>query len=199
MGDHDDQAVGSDLLQDVHDLHAGLGVERTGGFVGKNDFGVVDQGAGDSHALHLTARKLGGLLVHVPFQAYGFEGFFGATGSFGPAYPRKGQRQFDVRQNRLVGNEVVALEDEADAMVAVGVPILRLVILGGRAVDDDVAAIGMVQAAEHVEQGRLARPAGAQNRHEFVVAQIQGHSVKRFLDEIARLIRFAQVFELNQG
>ena len=49
---------------------------------------------------------------------------------------RQGERQFHVRQDGLVGNEVVGLENEANAIVAVGVPVPVLVVLGGAAVDD---------------------------------------------------------------
>ena len=53
--DHDDQLILGDLLEDLHDLHAGGRVQRTGGLVGKENIGVVDDGAGNGHTLHLTA------------------------------------------------------------------------------------------------------------------------------------------------
>ena len=53
-------------------------------------------------------------------------------------------------------DEVVALEDEADVVVAVRIPIGARVVFGGRAVDDELAGIGMVKTTQHVEQGGLA-------------------------------------------
>ena len=58
MGHHDDQTVLSDVSQEVHDLDAGLGVKSTGRFVCQENFRIVDQGARNGNALHLTARKL---------------------------------------------------------------------------------------------------------------------------------------------
>ena len=53
-------------------------------------------------------------------------------------------------------DEVVALEDETDAMVAIGIPVTALVVPGGDPVDDDVAGVGMVETPQHVEKRRLA-------------------------------------------
>src|SRR5208337_2246995 len=50
---HDGVAAGVELIEEGHDLEAGLGVEVSGGFVGKNDGRAVDQGARDGYALAL--------------------------------------------------------------------------------------------------------------------------------------------------
>ena len=57
---------------------AGFGVEVAGGFVGEDDGGLVDEGAGDGDALALTAGELVGLVVHAGLEADGGEGSFGA-------------------------------------------------------------------------------------------------------------------------
>ena len=154
--DHDDEAVAGHVAQQVHDLHARLGVEGAGGLVGQQDLGVVDEGARDGDALHLAARHLRGLLVDVLLQADPFEGVEGALASLGARDARQGQGQLDVRQHGLVGNQVVGLEDEADAVVAVGVPVAGLVVLCRNAVDDEVAALEAVEATDDVEHRRLA-------------------------------------------
>ena len=46
-------------------------------------------------------------------------------------------------------------------MVAVGVPITILEILGGLAVNDKVALGILIETADYVEQGRLAAARGA--------------------------------------
>ena len=71
--DHDDEAVVGDLGEQVHDLDARLGVEGAGGLVGQKDLRVVDEGAGDGHALHLAAGELAGLFVHVLAEAHALE------------------------------------------------------------------------------------------------------------------------------
>src|SRR5512135_929222 len=65
VGDHDhgDVLLVVELLEDGHDLEAGLAVEVAGGLVGQDHGGVVEQGPGDGHPLLLAARELVGLVV----------------------------------------------------------------------------------------------------------------------------------------
>src|SRR5438045_3355237 len=54
---HQDNGIAllPERLEEVHDFGAGPRVEVAGGFVGQEDGGVVDQGAGDGDALSLSA------------------------------------------------------------------------------------------------------------------------------------------------
>ena len=54
-----------------------------------------------------------------------------------------------------MGDEIVGLEDEPDAVVAECVPVAILVFLGRDAVDDEVARVVVVEPADDVEQRRL--------------------------------------------
>ena len=91
------------------------------------------------------------------------------------------QRQLHVGQHRLVRDEVVALEHEADRVVAVGVPVPIPVFFRRNAVDDQIAAVVTVEAADDVEQRGLSRTARAQDRNKFVFAQVQTDAVERLL------------------
>ena len=53
-------------------------------------------------------------------------------------------------------DEVVALEDEADMVITIRIPIGTRVVFGRRAVDDELAGIGMIKTTQYVEQGGLA-------------------------------------------
>ena len=65
MGDDDDGvAFAVELFEKGEDFDAGFGVEISGGFVGQNNRGVVDQGAGDGDALFLAAGELVGAVAH---------------------------------------------------------------------------------------------------------------------------------------
>ena len=75
MRDHDDELVLGDLLEQLHYLHAGLGVKRAGRLVGKEDIGVVDERAGYGDALHLASGHLVRLLVQLVAQPDFFEHF----------------------------------------------------------------------------------------------------------------------------
>lgn len=70
---HYNKALACDFLYKVHYLDGSVGIERARGFVGKQNFGIVDEGAGDCHPLHLAARKLVGALVQLGAEAYAVE------------------------------------------------------------------------------------------------------------------------------
>ena len=91
------------------------------------------------------------------------------------------------------------MEHEADAVVAVGVPVLVFVLLGGDAVDDKVARVVVVEAADDVEHGGLARPRGTEHRHELVVAEGHRHVVEGRLREAGRGVGLADVEQLEHG
>src|SRR3954447_23050656 len=64
VGSHDHGgAVLVDPVQHVHDPHRGGGVQVAGGFVRQQDARLVDDGAGDGHALLLAAGEFVGHAV----------------------------------------------------------------------------------------------------------------------------------------
>ena len=197
--DHDDEAVLRDLLEQVHDLHRRRRVKGARWLVGEHDLGVVYEGARDGDALHLAAGELRGAFVNVLCQAHAPEGLHGAATALGVANPREREGELDVLEDRLVRDEVVALEDEADAVVAVGVPVAVVEILGRDAVDQKVARVEVVEAADDIEHGRLARARGAQDGDELVVAKRQAHVVERDLGEGLRNVLLADVSELEHA
>jgi hypothetical protein len=170
--DHDHEAVGGDLLQQVHDLDAGLGVEGTGGLVGQDDGRVVHEGARDGHALHLAAAHHARLLVDLVAQPHALERRHRAGTAVLLGAARDLERELHVGEDALVHDEVVALEHEPHGAVAVGIPVGRLVLLGGAAVDHEVARGVRVEATHDVEQGGLAAAGLAQDGDELVVTEV---------------------------
>ena len=81
--DEDGVADGMQVIEEGHDLVAGLGVEVPGGLVGEDDGGVIDQGAGDGDALALSAGELVGLVVHARAEADGLEDGLGTGDALG--------------------------------------------------------------------------------------------------------------------
>jgi hypothetical protein len=57
-------------LEKLHDLRAGLAVQRAGRFIGEQDLRIVDDCAGDRHALALAAGKLVRLEIHAVAETY---------------------------------------------------------------------------------------------------------------------------------
>ena len=114
-------------------------------------------------------------------------------------HARERKRQLHVFQNGLMRNEVIALENKADAVVAVGIPIAIVKVLGRNTVDQQVARIEMIEPTDNVEHRSFARARGTQNGHELVIAKRQAYAVERHLRKRLRNVPFANTFELQHG
>ena len=115
------------------------------------------------------------------------------------AHTRERKRQLHVFQNGLMRNEVIALEHKADAVIAIGIPIAIVKILGRNTVDQQVAGIEMIEPADNVEHRSFARARGTQNGHELVIAKRQAYVIERHLRKRLRSVPFANSFELQHG
>ena len=91
------------------------------------------------------------------------------------------------------------MEHKADAVVAVGIPIAIVKVLGRDAVNQQVAGIEMIEPTDNVEHRGLARARGAQNGHELVIAKRQAYVVECHLRKRLRNVPFANSFELQHG
>ena len=99
VGDHYDETVARDLLEQFHNAHAGLAVEGARRLVREDDFGIVDDCAGDCDALHLSAGKLVGLLLRLLLEPHFPEGLKGARPALLLADARERQAERDILQN----------------------------------------------------------------------------------------------------
>lgn len=63
-------------------------------------------------------------------------------------------------------------------MVAVGVPVAVLEILGRLALDYQVAGGVLIEAADDIQQRRLAAAGVAKDRDEFALAELDAHTFK---------------------
>ena len=169
---HHHKTVFGDLFEQIHDLHGSVGIKRTGWLVGEHDIRIVHQRACNGHALHLTAGKLVRLFVDVFAQTHLFKRLARTFSTLRTRYARNGQGKFHIRQNGLMGNEIVALEYETDGVVAIGVPIAAFVLFGGNAVDYQIAGIIVVKSADDIKQCGFAGSRRTENGHEFVVTQV---------------------------
>ena len=91
--------------------------------------------------------------------------------ALGMPHTRERKRQLHVFQDGLMRDEVIALEHKADAVVAIGIPIAIVKVLGRDTVDQQVAGIKMIKPADNVEHRSFARARGTQNGHELVIAK----------------------------
>jgi hypothetical protein len=97
-----------------------------------------------------------------------------------------------------VGNEIVALEHEANAVVAVGIPVTILEFLGGFAVDEKITVGIAIQTAHDIEQGGLTASGRAENGHELAFSEINTDTVKSLDVIIPDVVRLFNILELKQ-
>src|SRR5215211_4797053 len=173
VGDDDHRhAVARQADHDVEDLADHLGVEGRGGLVEEHHLRLHGQGAGDRDPLLLTTRELSGVLVGLGGHADPLEQLAGALLGLGlrlPAHLDRPER--DVLQDRLVGEEVEALEDHADIAAQAG---QVLALLGQLlAVDGDLALLDRLQPVDRPAQRRLARPRRADDDDDLAPGDLQ--------------------------
>jgi hypothetical protein len=174
VGDDDDGvALGVEIVEERHDLVAGLGVEVAGGFVGEDDGGLVDQGAGDGDALALAAGELVGLVHHAGAEVDGLEDGLGAGDALGGGGAVVDEGQLDVVQRGGAGEQVEGLEDEADLLVADAGEFVVVELADVVAVEPVLALGRGVEAADEVHQRRLAGAGGAHDGDVLVVLDAQ--------------------------
>ena len=178
MRDHDDQLLFGNLFQDLHDLHAGDRIERAGGLVGQQNVGIVDQRAGDRHALHLTAGHLVGLFVQLVTKADLLQRVNGAGTALLAGHARKGERQLHVGKHGLVHDQVIALEYKADRVIAIGIPVGIAVLLGGATANDQITAGVAVKTANDIQHRGLSAAGGAEDRHEFALTEVDADALQ---------------------
>src|SRR5271155_3157675 len=198
VGDDDDGvAVGVELVEEGHDLVAGLGVEVAGGLVGEDDGGAIDEGAGDGNTLLFAAGELIGAVIEAALDAedvgemvkeLAVEGLRAVAAEVGDVVG-----DLDVAERGERGQQVEALEDEADAGAthfgAVGVGELGEV----GAFDGDGSGAGSGEAAENVEEGRLAGAGGSDDGDELARVHGEADVAEGLYFELAGAIGFSDV------
>ena len=199
VGHHDHQTVFGDLFQQLHHLYAGFAVQGAGWFVRQQNVRIIDQRPGDGHPLHLSAGHLAGLLVQLLSQSHLLQGSLCPLAPLCPGDAGNGQGQLHIGQDGLVGNQIVALEYEADGMVSVGIPIPILIFPGGNPVDDQLSAVIAVKSADDIQQCGFSGAAGAENGDEFIIPEIQADAVQRRLNQRPGFVLLENLFDLKHA
>ena len=189
-----------ELLKKGHNLVAGACVEVAGGFVGQDDDGVGDKGAGNGHTLLLAAGELCRSVVDALFEPHAVDDFHSALI---PLTSRVmlvvHQRQLDILEHRGARQQVVVLEDETYLTVAY---VGQLVAAEGGhigAVDDIVAGGGGVETAQDVEQGGFAAARGAHDADKLARFDAEGDATQGVHRLFADLEIAFEVFNFNNG
>src|SRR6266508_57627 len=163
----------------VQHLVAGARVQVAGGLVGEQHRRLGDQRAGDRHPLLLAAGELRGPVLQAVAEPDRLERGDRPPAALGAAEPAVDQRQADVADGRGPRQELEALEDEPDHLVA----HQRQLVVGeaghGPPLEPQRAAGRPVQPAEQPEQGRLPRPARPHDRQRVAGRDLEVNPVER--------------------
>src|SRR5579872_2360662 len=116
MGDDDDGAplLAGEVTEEPHDAPSGDGIERRRRLVGENDAGRTGKGSGDRNALLLAAAQIGGVGIGLLAQGDLLQQLERGGGAMAALHAFEVERDLDVLPRREAGEEVIALEDEAD-------------------------------------------------------------------------------------
>src|SRR5581483_78528 len=155
VGDHDNgPPLLVELAQQAQYDFLVLRVEVAGRLVGKDDFGIVDERAGDAHPLLLTAGEMRRQVMRALAQANArqrFERFL----LIGHAV--EVLREHDVLQRGQVGDQMELLEDEANLFGAHARQVRGAEGSKILSVQPDLARGGPIQTADQVDQRGFSR------------------------------------------
>ena len=190
-GEEDGGLLGFVEVLDVGpELVAALRIEAEGGFVEEEDFGGVQEAAGDFEAaLHSAGEGFDvGILALPEFEE--LEQVLGALGAELAGDVVEDSVEVHVFVRGLLVVEAGILEDDAETLAG-------LLLADGRveAVELDAAAGGTEQGGEHLDCGGFAGSVGAEEGEDFALGDVEGDVVDG--EEIAEF--FGEVVDVNHG
>ena len=166
------------IADEREDLLARARVEIAGRFVGEEDWRIDRQRAGNRDALTFAARELVGKMVHARLELNEREQLAGALFDFLARPSAQVQREADVFERRQRRQQVEELEDESDLVAAHP----RQVVVGEAgerlAVDAHTAGGRTVESADEIEERRLARSGGSDDRDHLAARDRDAHIVE---------------------
>ena len=154
--DHRNAARMAKRTKVIHDQAAGLGIQCTSGLVGQQNTWIVDHGAGNGHALLLTARKAVAAVVHTGRKPHKLKSADDTLPAFFWRNFFKYQRKFNIFKHCGVVKKVARLHDKTHSTAT---EAGRLLAVEGQhilAENFQRASIGRVQHPQHMQHGGLA-------------------------------------------
>jgi acyl-CoA thioesterase-1 len=155
MSDQDESCAGGgvEVEEEVDDAVAGFVIKIAGGFVGKENFGAIEEGASESDTLLLAAGELGGVMV----ETFGEADLFEETGGeiADTALTAEFERNHDILDGGESGEKLEVLEHEADRFAAEASAIIFIESTEVAAIEKDGAGSRNIEPGAETEQGRF--------------------------------------------
>ena len=176
MSDHQNGVAGGmQLVKKVEDdVFVGF-IEISRWLIGKNQFWLIDQRAGDGHALLFAAGQLRGKMGEAIAHADAMQRLFGLS-FIGAAVEIL--RQHHVFKRREIRHEMELLKDETNFFGAVADQLIFGEFGKIDIIDDHPAGGERVQPAKNIDQGGFAGAGRAHERHPFARLHAEADAVE---------------------
>src|SRR6266550_3743164 len=143
------------FLEQLHDFLALARVKIPGRFVGKNDPWTGYNGPRNADEWLLTTGELAGKEVLLAHYLKSIERVTNDRLPILFADVAIGEREFEVLEDGLIVQQVIALKNKADVAIPQGGSLLLVELVHCHIVKEIFAAPGLVVHSEDVQQGRL--------------------------------------------
>ena len=191
---HDEFGLG-DLFENVHDLHGIFRVKVARRLVGKDYVRALDERAGDSYPLFLSAGKRVTLFVLEPLHVHEREDFFAPPFDLGFVLKARDVHGiFHDLGDGIAAFQIVVLKDEPDLSIADLIHLARHIF----AVDIYFAAVLPVKPADNVEKRGLTAARFAVYGDKAFFGKLEGDALQYLVAVTGvRVEYFADVFDFN--
>src|SRR5690606_9235576 len=139
-------------------------VEIAGGLISQHQCRLRDQGAGHRRTLALAAGKLMRSMREARTQAHPFEQIARPPLGLGGTLASHQQRHGHILERRELRQQVMELVHETQLVVAQRAALALAELVDVAPGHLDGALVGPVKAAQHLQQGGLARAGSTHNR-----------------------------------
>ena len=178
-------------MEKLEDARSIVRVEVAGRFIGQDERRAMDQRTGHGGALHFSPAQLVREGVGPRGQSDQFEHFPGAGAGLLGAVATQQEGKFDVFHRGHGGEEVEKLEDDAEALAAVGGKLGFPGPVECKSFDRDLAGGRLVEPAKEVEEGAFAAAARSGHRAERMRCDLER--------DVAQGVHFAGGRGINAG
>src|SRR6266567_1595764 len=198
VGDQDEGfALRVECVEELHDLGPGRGVEVAGGFVREDNERVIDQRAGDGHALLLAAGKLEGLVVEPILQTHARGQTPGEVAALVLGAALVIERDLDVLHHGELLNEIVGLKNETESGPAHGGEQIVIHLRDILAAEPVAAGRRPIEATEQVEQSGFATARRTHDAEVITRLDVERDAAQSFHRDQAHLVILADALELD--
>ena len=157
-----------------------LCVKGTTRLIGEHDIGLVDKRSCDCHTLFLAAGEFVGLVRSTVGKSHEGKEFLCPLPGLSPRSTADEGRHHHILQRGELGQELMELKDEAHVHVAkdgaLGVAELHHIY----AIDNDTAAVGLVERAHNLQERGLACTAWANDADYLASLYVEVNAFEDF-------------------